>query len=320
MDLLSWVVQCVKFYSVFISSLMQAVLLLVKQALNLFHNLTHALKQTCGRRPTLAACTCSNPKCLSVIGNAKNSESNPACTSYRCLGWILFCFEIYLLNGQVSESENPLVLQIRGHLEVAISSASTASEKKKEAALNHSKYTLQGKGVTKNNQKTENKIYGFNKTHSKIESRVQKSLSNVSVGRPIFFSAQCKSGIKWCQTHRDLQQTPVRDPQCCWSLTVSSGTAESRKSDVNTTDWWRTVKLPFVREKQEASCGRPSLSGWEETAGRKRKNHLKISKRLLTTHLNPYGPLTWSQPLLVSFFSTLFSNMKVIILFFSGIC
>lgn len=163
---------------------------------------------------------------------------------------------------------------------------------KKEAALNHSKYTLQGKGVTKNNQKTENKIYGFNKTHSKIESRVQKSLSNVSVGRPIFFSAQCKSGIKWCQTHRDLQQTPVRDPQCCWSLTVSSGTAESRKSDVNTTDWWRTVKLPFVREKQEASCGRPSLSGWEETAGRKRKNHLKISKRLLTTHLNPYGPLT----------------------------
>lgn len=34
--------QCVKFYSVFISSLMQAVLLLVKQALNLFHNLSDA--------------------------------------------------------------------------------------------------------------------------------------------------------------------------------------------------------------------------------------------------------------------------------------
>lgn len=29
------------------------------------------------------------------------------------------------------------------------------------------------------------------------------------------------------------------------------------------THWWRTVKLPFVKEKQEASCGRPSLSGWE---------------------------------------------------------
>lgn len=50
---------------------------------------------------------------------------------------------------------------------------------------------------------------------------------------------------------------------------MSSGTGESRESDVNTTDWWRTVKLPFVKEKQEASCGRPSPSGWEETAGRK---------------------------------------------------
>lgn len=153
MDLLSWVVQCVKFYSVFISSLMQAVLLLVKQALNLFHNLTHALKQTCGRRPTLAACTCSNPKCLSVIGNAKNSESNPACTSYRCLGWILFCFEIYLLNGQVSESENPLVLQIRGHLEVAISSASTASEKKKRSSVEPQQVHTTGKGGYKKQPK-----------------------------------------------------------------------------------------------------------------------------------------------------------------------
>lgn len=33
-------------------------------------------------------------------------------------------------------------------------------------------------------------------------------------------------------------------------------------------DWRRTVKLPFVREKQEASCGRPSMDGWEDTAGR----------------------------------------------------
>lgn len=33
-------------------------------------------------------------------------------------------------------------------------------------------------------------------------------------------------------------------------------------------DWRRTVKLPFVREKQEASCGRPSPDGWEDTAGR----------------------------------------------------
>lgn len=60
--------------------------------------------------------------------------------------------------------------------------------------------------------------------------------------------------------------------------TASSGTGESRESDVNTTDWWRTVKLPFVKEKQEASCGRPSLSGWEETAGR--KPHLQSSERL----------------------------------------
>lgn len=59
---------------------------------------------------------------------------------------------------------------------------------------------------------------------------------------------------------------------------MSSGTGESRESDVNTTDWWRTVKLPFVKEKQEASCGRPSLSGWEETAGR--KPHLCSSERL----------------------------------------
>lgn len=34
------------------------------------------------------------------------------------------------------------------------------------------------------------------------------------------------------------------------------------------TDWRRTVKLPFVKEKQEASCGRPSMDGWEDTAGR----------------------------------------------------
>lgn len=96
--------------------------------------------------------------------------------------WLEFCcFEIYLLNGRVSESENPLVLQIRGHLEVAISSASTASERKKTE-----------KGVTKNNQKTENKIYGFNKMHSEIEAHVQKSLSNVSVGSPIFFPQSAK--------------------------------------------------------------------------------------------------------------------------------
>ena len=67
----------------------------------------------------------------------------------------------------------------------------------------------------------------------------------------------------------DIPQTPVADPHGGWSQTGSSGMGESRESDVNTTDWWRTVKLPFVKEKQEASCGRPSLSGWEQTAGRK---------------------------------------------------
>lgn len=59
---------------------------------------------------------------------------------------------------------------------------------------------------------------------------------------------------------------------------MHSGTGESRESDVNTTDWWRTVKMPFVKEKQEASCGRPSQSKWEETAGR--KPHLQSSERL----------------------------------------
>lgn len=87
---------------------------------------------------------------------------------------------------------------------------------------------------------------------------------------------------KWCECHRtrrDLQQTPGPDPHCCcWSQTAGAGTKESSRSDVNTTDWWRTVKLPFVKEKQEASCGRPSLSGWEETAGR--KPHLQMSERL----------------------------------------
>lgn len=83
---------------------------------------------------------------------------------------------------------------------------------------------------------------------------------------------------EWCQTRRDLQQTPVWDPHCCWSQTEISGTGESGESDVNRTDWWRTVKLPFVKEKQEASCGRPSLSGWEETAGR--KPHLRSGERL----------------------------------------
>lgn len=73
-------------------------------------------------------------------------------------------------------------------------------------------------------------------------------------------------------------KTPVGDLHRCWSQTVSSGTAESRENDVNTSDWWRTVKLPFVKEKQEASCGRPSLSGWGETAGR--KPHLRNSERL----------------------------------------
>lgn len=48
---------------------------------------------------------------------------------------------------------------------------------------------------------------------------------------------------------------------------------ESRESDVNTTDWRKTVKLPFVKEKQEASCGRPSMDGWEDTAGRKPHLH-----------------------------------------------
>lgn len=67
--------------------------------------------------------------------------------------------------------------------------------------------------------------------------------------------------------------------------TVSSGTAASRKSDVNTADWWGTVKLHFVKEKQEASCGRPSLRGWEETAGR--KPHVQICKLQVHSLLSP---------------------------------
>lgn len=64
-------------------------------------------------------------------------------------------------------------------------------------------------------------------------------------------------------------RTPVGDLHRRWSQTGSSGTVESRENDVNASDWWRTVKLPFVKEKQEASCGRLSPSGWGETAGRK---------------------------------------------------
>lgn len=85
------------------------------------------------------------------------------------------------------------------------------------------------------------------------------------------------------------------DSHCCWSQTVSSGTGEGRKSDVNTADWWRTVKLPFVKEKQEASCGRPSLSGWEETAGR--KPHLQAPSSFLTIRLDSFALLTSARPL-----------------------
>lgn len=92
------------------------------------------------------------------------------------------------------------------------------------------------------------------------------------------FARSVRKWHKWCQTHRDLQQTPVQDSHCCWSQDSEFWHGwERRKSDVNAADWWRTVKLPFVKEKQEASCERPSPSGWEETAGR--KPHLQTSER-----------------------------------------
>lgn len=95
--------------------------------------------------------------------------------------------------------------------------------------------------------------------------------------RDLFFSRAYKKWYEWCQgrgeiSSRHLYETHIAAGVRQWVL------ARGRESNVNTTDWWRTVKLPFVREKQEASCGRPSLSGWEETAGR--KPHLQCSERL----------------------------------------
>lgn len=66
--------------------------------------------------------------------------------------------------------------------------------------------------------------------------------------------------------------TSVRDLHCS-RLSCGSGERIEQR--------WRTVKLPFVKEKQEASCGRPLLSGWDETAGRKpyRKFELRILRQ-----------------------------------------
>lgn len=83
------------------------------------------------------------------------------------------------------------------------------------------------------------------------------------------FPKACWSGMMGVEPVEKSSKTPVGDLHRCWSQTGSSGTVVSRENDVNTSDWWRTVKLPFVKEKQEASCGRLSLSGWGETAGRK---------------------------------------------------
>lgn len=60
---------------------------------------------------------------------------------------------------------------------------------------------------------------------------------------------------------------------------------------MNTTDWWRTVKLPFVKEKQEPSCVRPSLRGWEETAGRKPR--LQSGTQRLSCRLRAHCRLHW---------------------------
>lgn len=81
---------------------------------------------------------------------------------------------------------------------------------------------------------------------------------------------------------RSPADTCTRPTLLLESRQASSGTGESGESDVNTTDWWRTVKLPFVKEKQEASCGRPSLSGWEETAGRKPRLQSSGKKKWLS--------------------------------------
>lgn len=97
-------------------------------------------------------------------------------------------------------------------------------------------------------------------------------------------------------------RTPVGDLHRYWSQTGSSGTVESWENDVNTSDWWRTVKLPFVKEKQEASCGRLSLSGWvgrdswKEALSTEQRNVELWTQTKLTVHLNCFGLLTSKQP------------------------
>lgn len=70
---------------------------------------------------------------------------------------------------------------------------------------------------------------------------MQEMFLNVWKGLNIFCYRGCRiysySTLKryeWCQSHRDFRQTPVGDLHCCWSQAVSSGTGESRESDVNT--------------------------------------------------------------------------------------
>ena len=49
--------------------------------------------------------------------------------------------------------------------------------------------------------------------------------------RASFFFFFLEKWKEWCETHRDLQLTPVQDPHCCWSSTANSGTGESTKSE-----------------------------------------------------------------------------------------
>lgn len=70
-----------------------------------------------------------------------------------------------------------------------------------------------------------------------------------------------------CPAHAgvDLHQTPVRDHTA--ARVTHCILAPGRGSDVNTTDWRMTVKLQFVKEKQEASQLWAPIAGKRQLEG-----------------------------------------------------